>query len=125
MEHARRVAAGDRCHPGRAPMVGHLVRDDRSRAPLEWRHRDARAVALVLLVLAGLIVATWKQLVQSFYIGLTGREWLIKGSGLLALTLLFFLGPIVQWIIDTPGVQRALLNALPLILAGLVGVKMS
>src|ERR1041385_328408 len=84
-----------------------------------------RAAAFVLLVLAWLIVATWKQLVQSFYIGLTGREWLIKGSVLLALTLLFMLGPIVQWIIDTPGVQRALWNALPLILSGLVGVKMS
>ena len=84
-----------------------------------------RAVTLVLLIIAGFIIATWKQLVQSFYIGLTGSEWLIKGSGLLALTLLFFLGPIVQWIIDTPGVQRALWNALPLILAGLVAVKMS
>ena len=84
-----------------------------------------RAAAVVLLILAGLIVSTWKQLVQSFYIGLTGRGWLIKGSVLLALTLLFMLGPIVQWIIDTPGVQRGLWNALPLILAGLVGVKMS
>jgi hypothetical protein len=31
----------------------------------------------------------------------------------------------VQWIIDTPGVRRALWNALPLFLAGLVGLKMS
>src|SRR2546422_10311738 len=36
-----------------------------------------------------------------------------------------FRSPIVEWIIDTPSVQRALWNALPLILAGLVGLKMS
>jgi hypothetical protein len=84
-----------------------------------------RAVACVLLLLAGFVVSTWRQLVQSMYIGLTGREWLIKGSVLLALTLLFLLGPVVQWIIDTPGVQQALWNALPPILAGLVGIKMS
>src|SRR5207237_8517679 len=51
--------------------------------------------------------------------------WLIKGTVLLTLTLLILLGPIVEWIIDSPGVQRALWNALPLILAGLVGLKMS
>jgi hypothetical protein len=84
-----------------------------------------RAVVFVLLILAGFIVSTWKQLVQSFHIILTGREWLIKGSVLLTLTFLILLGPIVEWIIDSPGVQRAVWNALPLILAGLVGLKMS
>src|SRR5436190_883609 len=84
-----------------------------------------RAATVVLLILAGFIVATWKQLVQSLHIGLTGREWIVKGSVLLTLTLLILLGPIVEWIIDTPSVQRALWNALPLILAGLVGLKMS
>jgi len=84
-----------------------------------------RAVAFVLLILAGFIVSTWKQLVQSLHIGLTGREWLIKGSVLLTLTFLVLLGPIVEWIIDSPSVQRALWDALPLILAMLVGVKMA
>src|SRR6058998_3360462 len=84
-----------------------------------------RAATVVLLILAGFIVATWKQLVQSLHIGLTGREWIVKGSVLLTLTLLILLGPIVEWIIDTRSVQRALWNALPLILAGLVGMKMS
>src|SRR6266487_4485160 len=84
-----------------------------------------RAATVVLLILAGFIVATWKQLVQSLHIGLSGREWIVKGSVLLTLTLLILLGPIVEWIIDSPSVQRALWNALPLILAGLVGLKMS
>src|SRR6266516_3503996 len=84
-----------------------------------------RAATVVLLILAGFIVATWKQLVQSLHIGLTGREWMVKGSVLLTLTFLILLGLIVEWIIDTPSVQRALWNALPLILAGLVALKMS
>ncbi len=84
-----------------------------------------RAATVVLLILAGFIVATWKQLVQSLHIGLTGREWIVKGSVLLTLTFLILLGPIVEWIIDSPSVQRALWNALPLGLAGLVGLKMS
>src|SRR5438309_5143517 len=84
-----------------------------------------RAATVVLLIPAGFIVATWKQLVQSLHIGLTGRAWIVKGSALLTLTLLILLGPIVEWIIDSPNVQRALWNALPLILAGLVGLKMS
>src|SRR5438874_708309 len=84
-----------------------------------------RAATVVLLTLAGFIVATWKQLVQSLHIGLTGREWIVKGSVLLTLTLLILLGPIVEWIIDSPSVQRALWNALPPILGILVGIKMS
>jgi hypothetical protein len=44
---------------------------------------------------------------------------------LLTLTFLILLGPIVEWIIDSPGVQRVLWNALPLILVTLVGIKMS
>src|SRR6266566_4266460 len=84
-----------------------------------------RAATVVLLILAAFIVATWKQLVQSLHIGLTGRAWIVKGSVLLTLTLLILLGPIIEWIIESPSVQRALWNALPLILAGLVGLKMS
>src|SRR6266571_3010545 len=82
------------------------------------------------LIAAKLKMAMWSTLaawllVQSLHIGLTGREWIVKGSVLLTLTFLILLGPIVEWIIDSPSVQRALWNALPLILAGLVGLKMS
>jgi hypothetical protein len=84
-----------------------------------------RVVVIVLLIVSGFIAATWKQLVQSLYIGLTGRAWLIKGSVFLTLTFLFLLGPIVQFIIDHRDVQGALWDALPSILALLVCVKMS
>ena len=84
-----------------------------------------RVVAVVLLLLSGLIVATWKQLVQSLYIGLSGREWLIRANAFLLLAFLVAAGPIADWIIDNSEVQGALWDAIPLILAILVGVKMS
>jgi len=82
-----------------------------------------RAVVFLLLVVAGFVASTWKQLVQSLYIGLTGREWLIKGSVFVIATVLFCLGPIVEWIVETRRVGRVW-SALPAILAVLVGIKM-
>src|SRR5438046_9356987 len=82
-----------------------------------------RAATVVLLILTGFIVATWKQLVQSLHIGLSGREWIVKGSVLLTLTFLILLGPIVEWIIDSPSGQRALWSGLALLMGGLVGIK--
>jgi hypothetical protein len=83
-----------------------------------------RAVVFLLLVVAAFIAATWKQLVQTLYIGLTGRAWLIKGSIFATLTFLFFIGPIAEWIIDT-GRLGKLWSTLPLIFTLLVCVKMS
>jgi hypothetical protein len=84
-----------------------------------------RAIVILLLFFSALMVSTWKQLVQSLYIGLTGRAWIIRSSVLLALSLLIIIGPVAQWIIDSRGVQARLWHALPWILAALVGVKMS
>jgi hypothetical protein len=84
-----------------------------------------RAAVTLLLVGAGLIATTWKQLVQSLYIGMTGRAWIIKGSVFLTLAFLFLLGLAAEWIIDNGSVQGAIWDALPVILAILVCVKMS
>jgi hypothetical protein len=84
-----------------------------------------RAVVTLLLIGLGLIATTWKQLVQSLYIGMTGREWMVKGSVFLTLAFLFLLGLVAEWIIDNGSVQGAIWDALPLILAMLVCVKMS
>ena len=83
-----------------------------------------RAIAVVLLVFAALFASTWKQLVQSLCIGLTGREWLIKGSLFLALAVLVALGPLVDGIIWDRNVQSAIWNGLPWILVALVCLKM-
>ena len=82
-----------------------------------------RAVVLLLLIVAGCVAATWTQLVQSLYIGLTGRASLIKGSVLLVLGFLFLFGPFGEWIIDS-GRLGELWSALPLIFATLVVIKM-
>ena len=44
--------------------------------------------------------STWKQLVQSLYIGMSGREWLVKASVFLALAFLAVVVPLAHWIID-------------------------
>jgi hypothetical protein len=82
-----------------------------------------RAVVLLVLILAACIASTWKQLVQSLYIGLTGRASLIQASVLLVLGFFFLFGPFAEWIIDSGRVGR-LWSALPLIFAVLVGLKM-
>src|SRR5438477_1080314 len=82
-----------------------------------------RAVVLLLLILAGCIASTWKQLVQSLYVSLTGRASLIQGSVLLVLGFFFLFGPFAEWIIDSRRVGE-LWSALPLIFAVLVGLKM-
>ncbi|MDP9202360.1 MAG: hypothetical protein M3P26_10585, partial [Gemmatimonadota bacterium] len=82
-----------------------------------------RAVVLLLLILSGCIASTWKHLVQSLYIGLTGRASLIEGSVFLVLGFFFLFGPFAEWIIDTRRLGK-LWSALPFIFAILVCVKM-
>lgn len=83
-----------------------------------------RAIAIGLLAAAALVASTWKQLVHSLYIGMSGRAWLVKGSvfvTLAALTLLFVLAP---WVMARRWVIAEILNALPWVLAILVFCKM-
>ena len=83
-----------------------------------------RAIVFVVLGLAVFVMSTWKQLVQSLYIGLTGREWVIKASVFFTLSFLAVIGPITQWIVENSGVPTVLWNAIPLILEVLVVCKM-
>lgn len=84
-----------------------------------------RAVVLALLLLAGLMASTWKQLVQGLYIGLSGRAWLAKASATLTLALVTFIEPVFVWVRDNDDVLIALWNALPWILAVLACAKTS
>ena len=94
----------------------------------QWRHLSAiigtpRAFVFVLLVLWGFIALTWTQLVQSLYIGLTGRGAVIKGSVVLVLGFFFLFGPLGEWILETRRLGK-IFSALPIILAILVSLKM-
>ncbi len=82
------------------------------------------AVSMLLGILV-LMASTWKRLVHSLFLDLSGREWLIKSSVLLALSVLVIIWPIGRWIHDDGNVLAALLNGLPWILAVLVCGKMS
>jgi hypothetical protein len=82
-----------------------------------------RAVALLLFLVAALMLSTWRQLVQSLYIGLTGNERLIKGSMFASIVLASILGPLVIWIVDAERLA-ALWSMMPLILGALVAAKM-
>ena len=84
-----------------------------------------RAIVLGLLVLSGLLASTWKQLAQSLYLGLTGREWVVKASVFLALAGLAVVGQLAVWVSEHTEVQVALWNALPFIFGGLAVGKMS
>jgi hypothetical protein len=104
---------------GTAPDVIDVARTVRSALG------TPRAVTLVLLLVVALLGATWKQLVQSLYIGLSGRQWAIKGSAFLALVLLTALTPVALWLSEDIGALVTLLDALPWILAVLVACKLS
>ena len=84
-----------------------------------------RAIVFVLLTFAMLMASTWKKLVQSLYIGLTGRDWIIKTNGLLALSLLVIIGPVLEWISETRQAIVTLWELWPWILVVLVCCKMS
>ncbi len=84
-----------------------------------------RAIVLTLLVLALLMASTWKKLVQSLYIGLTGREWIIKTNGFLALSFLVIIGPLLEGISQSNRALRILWDVWPWILVLLVCFKMT
>jgi hypothetical protein len=56
-----------------------------------------RAIAWAGLILATLILTTWRQMVQSLYLGLTGRAGLIRGTAFATLCLVVVIGPVLEW----------------------------
>jgi hypothetical protein len=82
-----------------------------------------RAIMFALLLFAGLLASTWQQLLQSMYIGLTGRAWIIRSSVLVALSFIIIIGPVAQWVDEHKIAQAALWDALPSILAVLACLK--
>ena len=84
-----------------------------------------RAIVFAALGLGMLMASTWNQLVQNLYIGLTGRERVIKTSLFVTLLALAALGPIAVWMLESSGARATLWSAIPWILAGLVAGKMA
>ena len=84
-----------------------------------------RAIAIALLGLAALMASTWKQLVQSVFIGTSGRELLIKASVFVALTFLAVVVPLAHWIIGNRPAMALLWSSFGWIAAVLVCIKLS
>lgn len=84
-----------------------------------------RAMTLGVVILGGLMIWTWRRLVQRLCIGLTGRERLIKGSAIVSLSLLVVLITLLQWLHDHASARARLLDALPWILGILAAVKLA
>ncbi|MCU1228644.1 MAG: hypothetical protein JWO97_1528 [Acidobacteria bacterium] len=84
-----------------------------------------RAIAIVFLVAAALLASTWKQLVQSLFIGMSGREWLVKGSVFATLTFLAVVLPLAVWISRSRYAMAVLFTNFALIAAVLVCFKLS
>lgn len=95
---------------------------ERLRILIEATER-VRGTALILLVLAALVVATWKNLVLSLAIGLTGREWLTKSVALLVFVLLVAAGPLAYAFARSRTAQLFVWEYLPWLLASLACVK--
>jgi hypothetical protein len=82
-----------------------------------------RAMVLIALIFGILVMLTWVMLVQSLYLGLTGRVWIIKSSGFVVLVVFSLMGPALQWFINSAPAERWLWDNWPMLLGALVVVK--
>jgi len=85
----------------------------------------ARAIVFALLVLGGSILTTWMMLAQGLYLGLSGREWIVKTSGFVGLVIVMALGPTYEWVSDNADVQAWLWDNWRIFPAILVVLKMT
>ena len=98
---------------------------------IDWAGRFARRVGTVraavpvLLVLAGLITVTWTMLVQGLFIGLTGRQWIVRTIGMMTLVVVMMIGPAIEWILDLPDADRWIWDGILFVPPALVVVKMA
>lgn len=83
-----------------------------------------RAIILGLLVLAGLVGSTWKQLVQGLYIAMSGRDWAVKGIAFATLALVTAASFALIWIFDSRYRIAVAWNAIPWLMAAFAAVKL-
>lgn len=95
----------------------------------EWRRSfvnvmgPSRALGAAFLGLMFFVAATWKQLVQSLYVGLSGRDWMVKASVFASLSIFAVIVPLAHWAFTDKSVFIALWYAVPWLLAILVCMK--
>lgn len=83
-----------------------------------------RAIILGLLILAGLVGSTWKQLVQGLYIAMSGRDWAVKGMAFATLALVTVGCFALIWIFDSRHRIALAWSAIPWVMAAFVALKL-
>lgn len=83
-----------------------------------------RAIILGLLLLAGLVGSTWKQLVQGFYIAMSGRDWAVKGITFATLALVTVGSFVLIWIFESRYRIVVAWSAIPWLMTALVALKL-
>jgi hypothetical protein len=81
------------------------------------------AVAAVAAALSLLVMLTWKRLVENMVIGLTGREWIIKGSIFVGMFVYFGLAMMATWVYLERSFYEMVVAAFPWVLGGAVLLK--
>jgi hypothetical protein len=103
---------------GAAAPLGELGEHWLAARPTIQVAAASAAVAVLLLML------TWKQLLENLLIGLTGREWVIKGYMFFGATAVFGAAVAGLWVLVHPEHHAAAQEWLPRILAALVALKL-
>ncbi len=98
-------------------LTGHL-----SEMTDLWRraaenHQPLKIVVGLVAALIYLVIWTWKRLVDSLFLGLTGRKWIIQGSIVTSIFGFVALVAIGSMIYKTPEVRAVVLPLIPWILA--------
>lgn len=83
-----------------------------------------RATAIAVLLLLALLLSTWRQLVQSLFVGMTGREWVVKASVFVTLSVLAVGLPLAGWLLQSGRLIGFLWHGLPWIVGGLACLKL-
>ncbi len=76
-----------------------------------------KTVAAIMAAWVYLALWTWKRLVDSILLGLTGRKWIIQGNVVVSLTVLFAIVGLVAYIYRNPETHGVALTLLPWLLA--------
>lgn len=82
-----------------------------------------RAGVIALLLAVFLVATTWRALVGSLYIGMSGRRWLIRGSPLIALVLIIALGMTADWVLGSGRAQKVIWEGFFITLFALASIK--
>lgn len=84
-----------------------------------------KAAATVLGAALLLLVLTWRRAVDSMFLGLTARKWLIQGTIFGELWAIFAMGGLAVWIYRRPSMHDMALAVLPWLLTVLVGIRLA